>query len=167
MRRNSMDCVRKLLFYFMRLLFSHCIVGALALSGCGSSDHGTLSSLQSRAVTLPDGFRVTAEVVISGPDMERGLMYRTELSAGRGMLFVHAEPGRYPYGMANCKIPLDIIWMNASHKVVEISANTPPCPSGGNDCPTYGGHKIASFALELGAGEAARHRVIIGSTIQF
>ena len=148
----------------MRLLL---IFGTLALTGCQSSDTGTLSVLDSRSVTLPDGFPVIAEMAVTGPDMERGMMYRTELPSGQGMLFVHGQPGRYPYWMANCKIPLDIIWMDSSHKVVEISANTPPCPSGGKDCPTYGGHALASFALELAGGEAAKHQVTVGSTIQF
>ena len=148
----------------MRLLF---IFSALALTGCQSTDSGDGSALNSRSVTLPDGFVVTAEVAVTEPDMQRGLMYRTELPAGHGMLFAHGEPGRYPYWMANCKIPLDIIWMDISHRVVEISADTPPCPLGNRNCPTYGGHAVASFALELGAGEAAKHQVKVGSTIQF
>jgi uncharacterized membrane protein (UPF0127 family) len=148
----------------MRLVF---LFGALALTGCRSNDSDGINSLNTRSVTLPDGFVVTAEVVVTGPEMERGLMYRTELPAGHGMLFGHGAPDRYPYWMANCKIPLDIIWMDTSHRVVEISANTPPCPDGGKDCPTYGGHTIASFVLELGGGEAAKHRVAPGSTIQF
>ena len=143
------------------------ISSALLLTACHSSDSGSASSLNTRSVTLPDGFPVIAELALTSSDMERGMMYRTELLAGHGMLFVHGEAGRYPYWMANCRIPLDIIWMDASHRVVEISANTPPCPSGGKDCPTYGGHAVATFALELGAGEAAKHRVNAGSTIQF
>jgi uncharacterized membrane protein (UPF0127 family) len=147
----------------MRLLL---IFGAIALTGCQSNDSGG-NSLNTRSVTLPDGFAVTAEVVVTEPDMERGMMYRTELPSGHGMLFGHSQPGRYAYWMANCKIPLDIVWMDSSHRVVEISANTPPCPSGDKDCPTYGGHAVASFALEIGSGEAAKHQVTVGSTLQF
>lgn len=138
----------------------------MALTGCRSNDSSTTSVLNTRTVTLPDGFQVTAEVAVTAPEMERGLMYRTELPAGHGMLFGHGEPGHYPYWMANCKIPLDIVWMDLSHHVIEISADTPPCPSGKN-CPTYGGHALAVFALELGGGEAAKHQVTMGSTIQF
>lgn len=148
----------------MRLFF---ISIAFILTACQSNDSGSASSLNTRSVTLPDGYQVIAELALTSSDMERGMMYRTELLAGHGMLFVHGEAGRYPYWMANCKIPLDIIWMDGSHRVVEISANTPPCPSGGKDCPTYGGHAVATFALELGAGEAARHQVTVGSSIQF
>jgi uncharacterized membrane protein (UPF0127 family) len=146
---------------------SFLILFAMTFISCGSNQPGGAESLNTRTVTLPDGFEVIAEVEISEPDMERGMMYRTELPAGRGMLFVHAQPGRYPYWMANCKIPLDIIWLDISHTVVEISPDTPPCPSGGKDCPTFGGHRVASFGLELGGGEAAKHRVTVGSTIKF
>ncbi len=143
------------------------VLSAFLLTGCQSNDSGGSTALTNRTVTLPDGFQVNAEVEINAEDMERGMMYRTELPVGHGMLFVHGQAGRYPYWMANCKIPLDIIWMDANHKVVEISANTPPCPSGGKDCPTYGGHAVASFALELGAGEAGKHQVVVGSSIGF
>jgi uncharacterized membrane protein (UPF0127 family) len=118
-------------------------------------------------VTLPDGFTVAAEVKFTPEDMKRGMMYRSDLPSGHGMLFVHGAMGRHPYWMANCKIPLDIIWIDMSHKVVEISHDTPPCPSGGKNCPLYGGRKASAFGLELGAGEAARHSVTIGSTIHF
>ena len=144
------------------------LLTVLALAGCGSADStGGGSALNTRTVTLPDGFAVVAEMAVNSSDMERGMMYRTELKPGHGMLFVHAVPGRYPYWMANCKIPLDIIWMDTEHRVVEISANTPPCPEGGKDCPTYGGHAEAMFALELGGGEAAKHGVVPGARIAF
>jgi uncharacterized membrane protein (UPF0127 family) len=168
MRFNNIGCVWKLSFYLMRFpLACFTLAGTLAVTGCQSNESATGDALKYRTATLPDGFAVTAEMAVNGPDMERGMMYRTELPSGHGMLFVHGTAGRYPYWMANCKIPLDIIWMDAVHKVVEISPDTPPCPSGGRDCPTYGGHALASFALELGGGEAAKHNVIIGSTIQF
>jgi uncharacterized membrane protein (UPF0127 family) len=148
------------------LLILSVLAGVLILDACSSQESAT-TALNTRAVTLPDGFTVAAEVAVSGPAMEKGMMYRTELAAGSGMLFVHGQPGRYPYWMANCKIALDIIWMDAGHKVVEISANTPPCPAGGADCPTYGGHAVAMYGLEVAAGEASKHRVEVGSVLRF
>lgn len=145
------------------------LAAAALLCGCGDSGSGANfdSSQQMRAVTLPDGAEVKAEVEISTADMAKGMMYRTSLPADHGMLFVHGGAGSYPYWMANCKIALDIIWMDSSHKVVEISAKTPPCPDGGSGCPNYGGHTTAQYVLELGAGEAARHQVKQGSILQF
>ena len=143
------------------------ILSALTLTACHSSDNVEPDALNSRTVTLPDGFQVAAEVEVNPEDMARGMMYRSELPPGHGMLFVHGTPGRYPYWMANCKIALDIIWLDQDHRVVEISPDTPPCPSGGSDCPTYGGHATSSFGFELGAGQAAKHKVIVGSTLAF
>jgi uncharacterized membrane protein (UPF0127 family) len=120
-----------------------------------------------REVTLPDGFKVNAELKVTAGEMARGMMYRESLEAGNGMLFVHAKPGQYGYWMANCKIPLDIIWMDSNHQVVEISANTPPCPSGGSGCPSFGGHFVSQYVLEIGANEAQKHGVREGVTLQF
>jgi len=144
----------------MRTLRSFLALGVLALAfcfsftGCGSGKQASASA---------DGI----EIKVTAADLTRGMMYRTELAPGRGMLFVHSVAKKYPYWMANCKIPLDIVWMNLQKEVVEISPNTPPCPSGGQDCPRYGGNFDASWVLELGAGEAAKHKVAVGSRIQF
>jgi len=141
---------------------------ALALAGCGGSGPaGAQTSLNTRTVTLPDGFEVATELKVTPEDMARGMMYRDKLAGGRGMLFIHSQPGRNPYWMANCIIPLDIIWMDSDHKVVEISPSTPPCPAGGNSCPTYGGNAVSQYVLELGGGEAAKHQVRDGSLVRF
>ncbi len=144
------------------------VVLCVWLQGCLHSSHTTtLAGAETRDVTLPDGTPIVAEVEVKPEDMARGMMYRDSIGSGSGMLFVHSETGEYPYWMANCKVPLDIIWMDSAHKVVEISAKTPPCPQGGTDCPTFGGHAPAQFVLELGGGEAAQHSVNIGSAIRF
>ncbi len=63
----------------------------------------------------------------------------TRLPHRRALLFVHQQPGYYRYWMPNVKVPLDIIFMDASRKIVEISANTPLCTTKPEDCLTYGG----------------------------
>lgn len=145
-------------------IFTYALV--FLMVGCenSSSDVAFRSVTQ---VTLPDGTEINAEVKITPAEMEKGMMYRDSLPAGQGMLFVHRAPGQYPYWMANCKFPLDIIWMNPSHDVVEISARTPPCPAGGSDCPTFGGHETAQYVLELGGGEAGKHQIKQGSNLKF
>ena len=141
------------------------LAAASLLSGCGNSSGD--ASIPTREVTLPDSAVIHAEVKISAADMEKGMMYRTSLPNDQGMLFVHGAPGAYPYWMANCKFALDIIWMDSNHRVVEISAKTPPCPAGGSDCPNYGGHTTAQYVLELGGGEASRHQIQQGSVLKF
>jgi hypothetical protein len=127
----------------------------------------TAASVNARTVTLPDGFEVHAELKVTPAEMALGMMYRDSVANGEGMLFVHQRQGLNPYWMGHCTFPLDMIWMDSNHKVVEISANTPPCPSGGSECPNYGGHSPSQFVLEVGGGQAARHDVRVGSELRF
>ena len=128
----------------------------------------TIDEFHSREVKLPDGGKLRAEVMYNPADMMRGMMFRDSLAADRGMLFIHTTPGKYSYWMYQVKIPLDIIWMDRNRRIVEISANTPPCRSvSSKECPHYGGSKDALFVLELAGGVAARHGLNVGDMLQF
>jgi len=83
------------------------------------------------------------------------------------MLFIHDKPGLYPYWMYQVRIPLDMLWMDANHRIVEVSADTPPCKTKASDCDKYGGHQQAQFVLELGGGEAKRLGLHEGDTLDF
>ena len=122
----------------------------------------------SRAVTMPNGSKVYAEMAIEYAEMVRGLMFRDSLAPDRGMLFLHNKMGKYPYWMYQVRIPLDIIWMNSDKQVVEVLANVPPCPSAkSSECPTHGGTRDAQFVLELAAGMAAKYGVVVGTKVDF
>lgn len=119
-------------------------------------------------VTYPDGTTIRAEVALNIMDQARGLMFRDELSPDAGMLFVFMDEAERSFWMYRTKIPLDILWMNASHAIVEISANTPPCPEESRDaCPSYGGNAPAQFVLEIAAGQAAAHGLKVGDRLRF
>ena len=139
---------------------------ALAGTGCDSPSAGP-EVLGLRTVKLPGGQEVRAEVEMTPEDMQKGMMFRDSLARGRGMLFIHDKPGLYPYWMYQVKIPLDMIWMDAAHRIVEISADTPPCKTKASLCPNYGGHQEAQFVLELGGGEARRYGLALGQTLEF
>jgi hypothetical protein len=116
---------------------------------------------------LPDGSTVHVELATTNAEREYGLMSRTSLPQGRGMLFIHDEPGRYPYWMYHCKIGLDILWMNQAHQIVEESADTPPCKGLARTCPSYGGREISRYVLELPAGSIKAHRLALGQVVNF
>ena len=97
----------------------------------------------------------------------RGMMFRDSLAPDRGMLFVHPSPGAYVYWMYQVRIPLDIIWMASDHRIVEISADTPPCRTKASECPQYGGHQRSQFVLELAGGMASKYGLKLGDTISF
>jgi len=143
---------------------------SLALFGCGSKsseDVDPIQAMYTRPVTLADGTRIQAEVLMKPEEMARGMMFREQLPRGRGLLFIHNKPAPYRYFMANVKVPLDIIFMDAARSIVEISPDTPPCTTKPADCPTYGGHHYEQFVLELGGGEAHRLGIQTGQTLTF
>ena len=120
-----------------------------------------------RTVKLPGGQQIRVEVEINDADMYKGMKYRDSLARGRGMLFIHRTPGLYKYWMPQVRIPLDMIWMDTSRRIVEISPDTPPCKTEESLCPNYGGHETAQFVLELGGGEARRLGLTLGQTLEF
>lgn len=139
----------------------------LATAACGSRPI-TMEEFRARIVTLPDGKEIRAEVVAHPTEMMRGMMFRDSLAEDRGMLFIHGSEGRFAYWMYQVRIPLDIIWMDRNHRIVEISANTPPCPSSkASECPNFGGKQNALFVLELAGGVAARHGLKTGDVLNF
>jgi hypothetical protein len=153
----------------MRYLMPHFMLMLLLsfmASGCGSETEGP-EVLGLRKVTLPGGQQIRAEVEMDAVDMQKGMMFRDSLPRGRGMLFIHQTPGLYPYWMYQVRIPLDMIWMDASRRIVEISPDTPPCKTKASLCANYGGHQTAQFVLELGGGEARRLGLSLGQTLEF
>ena len=118
-------------------------------------------------VMLPDGSTVHVELAKTEAERNFGLMERTSLPQGRGMLFIHEQPGHYGYWMYDCKIPLDIIWMDQNHRIVEMSPHTPPCKGKSSTCPSYGGKETSVYVLELPAGSIKAHQLAVGQTVNF
>jgi uncharacterized membrane protein (UPF0127 family) len=137
------------------------------LTGCGSDADSELREFNTRPVVLPDGTKITAEVMTRPADMQRGMMFRDALPDGEGMLFVHGSPGQYSYWMYQVKVPLDIIWMDARGRIVEIAENVPPCKTAASECPSYGGKQTSLVVLELPGGYGRRHGVVLGDVIRF
>lgn len=121
----------------------------------------------STLVMLPDGSTVHVELATTERQREYGLMERTKLPEGRGMLFVLDEEKPHAFWMYHCKIALDIVWMNTAHQIVEMSPNTPPCTGKAATCPNYGGRAPSKYVLELPAGSIKRHGLGVGQTIAF
>lgn len=149
----------------MRFQIGAVVVFAGWLTGCGGA---TSLGPGEREIKLPNGTAIVVETMIRAEDMARGMMYRDSLAPNRGLLFMHGSEGNVPYWMHNVKVPLDIVWMDKTRTVVEISANTPPCDGKPADqCPPYGGRKKAMFVLELAGGMAAKYNVTEGAVLDF
>jgi len=142
------------------------IVALLGLVACARTPAPPpMSSSYGPRVTLPDGYSVAVETASDEETRNQGLMYRDQLHEGTGMLFFFPATGDYPFWMKNTLIPLDLIWIDESHKVVHVAGNVPPCKA--DPCPSYPPNAPARYVLELAAGMAGRHRVVTGSTLRF
>jgi uncharacterized membrane protein (UPF0127 family) len=142
--------------------------GCALMMACSQGEPASPSGLPIMRVTLPDGTVIRAEVALNVLDQARGMMFREEVRPDAGMLFVFMEEAPRAFWMFRTKIPLDIIWMNNNREIVEISADTPPCEATERDgCPSFGGNYPSRYVLELGAGQAAAHRLSLGDRLSF
>lgn len=142
------------------------LLALLLCIGCGSKPD-LAEDINTQLITLPAGGQIRAQVVLTQREMESGMKFRDALPQGRGMLFVHNKSAPYVYWMSNVRVPLDIVFMDSSHRIVEIAADTPPCAKKPEECPVYGGHASEQFVLELRAGEAQRLGLHQGQTLGF
>jgi uncharacterized protein len=143
------------------------VSGMFFLAGCRSETPRSDATVL-KAITLPGGQVIQAELMMRREDMMRGMMFRTSLAPDRGLFFVHGRMGRYGYWMHNVRVPLDIIWLDKEHRIVEISPNTPGClETDPVKCPHYGGTVDSAFVLELAGGMAAKYGLAVGQTLSF
>ncbi|HEX6283102.1 MAG TPA: DUF192 domain-containing protein [Nitrososphaera sp.] len=110
---------------------------------------------------------VIARVFVEVPDdleeSMRGLMFRKHLPWNAGMLFAYYEEKPRTFWMKNTLIPLDMIFVDGSSKIVEIKENVPPCAQ--DECPTYPSREPAQYVLEVNAGFAQEKGVKVGDRL--
>lgn len=97
--------------------------------------------------------RVYVEVADTPELRERGLMYRTELDADKGMIFLWAAADIHAFWMKNTYIPLDMMFIH-KHNVVGIVENAEPQ----TETPRFV-DAPSDAVLEVPAGTAARHGI--------
>src|SRR2546421_10102294 len=105
---------------------------------------------------------VQVEVVRTGPQRARGLMFRQDLPRDHGMLFVFDETSEQTFWMRNTLIPLDIVYLGDDRAVVGVVANAAPR----TDTPRSVG-KPSRYVVEVSGGQAAAHGVGPGTRAAF
>ncbi|MEA2325265.1 MAG: uncharacterized protein QOE68_224 [Thermoanaerobaculia bacterium] len=125
----------------------------------------TTADAAATRIILPDHSAVIVEVASDDPTREQGLMYRDHMAEDRGMIFLFPQAGEYPFWMKNTLIPLDMIWMDADHRIVHIAHDVQPCKA--DPCPNYPPNAKASSVLELATGVAAKHHLRDGDVLRF
>ncbi len=94
-------------------------------------------------------FRV--EVARTSAEQAKGLMFRTAMGADEGMIFPMDPPRDASFWMRNTVIPLDIIFIGADRRILNIAADAVPYSE--TPLPSAG---PVSAVLELNGGRAAQ-----------
>lgn len=102
-------------------------------------------------VTATGPHHFAVEVMRTREQLERGLMYRRQMAADRGMLFDFGVVQPVTMWMRNTYLPLDMVFIAADGRVVSVKRDAEPLsettiPSGGD----------VLGVLEVNAGTAAR-----------
>ena len=143
-----------------RIAAAVCALFLLALASFPAfAENLPVSSLK---ITGHDGkvhdFKV--EVAASAPERATGLMNRTSLAAGEGMIFVFPQPKTVMMWMKDTLIPLDMFFIDSDGKVFNIAENAKPMDE--TIIPSRG---VAAYVLELAGGEAKRLKLAVGDKV--
>ena len=131
-------------------------LGLLLVSGCATGQDSWVEI---------GGKRYAVEIADDNEERARGLMFRDELPADRGMLFVHDREEPLAYWMKNTKIPLDILYFDTQRRLVAQQRDVPPCTLG-DGCPPYPSQAPARYVLELNAGQAEQLKLQVGDELR-
>ena len=91
------------------------------------------------------------EVATTPEQQAQGLMHRTELPDGTGMLFVYKPPRRIAMWMKNTLVSLDMLFAGRNGTVFYIKENAPPLSEDLIPAPGQ-----VAYVLELPAGTVKR-----------
>jgi uncharacterized protein len=110
--------------------------------------------------TGPSPFEV--ELALTDETRERGLMFRTEVPLGTGMLFVFPEVGPHVFWMKNTLIPLDMVFLGGDRRIVGIVENAEPRTLTSRDPGAP-----SQYVLEVAAGTAFARGFRVGDSVEF
>jgi uncharacterized membrane protein (UPF0127 family) len=114
-------------------------------------------------ISTPRGPVAVEVEVVDRPDtIERGLMYREQLGADAGMLFLMGYEKDWAFWMHNTLIPLDMIFIRRDMTIAGIVQNAEP--------KTETLRKVGEsslYVLEVNGGYTASHGVAANAKVWF
>lgn len=121
---------------------------------------GTAARAEMPRMELTAGFhRIEAEVAANQDDRMQGLMQRSRLGAGQGMLFVFPMQQRHCMWMKNTLLPLSVAFLDEEGRIINIRDMQPQTED--NHCADA----PARYALEMNQGWFATRGIKPGMKI--
>ena len=95
--------------------------------------------------------RLEVELAMTGEQHAQGLMYRRNLAADAGMLFLYNGAGMLSMWMKNTAMPLDMMFIAPDGRIVDIAERAVPY-----SLETISARFAASAVLEVSGGTVSR-----------
>lgn len=124
---------------------------ALAALAAGARAAEPFATSSLSLVTAKGRFRFTVEMALDAAQRAQGLQFRETLAAHAGMLFDYERSQPVTMWMKNTLVPLDMLFISADGRVVNIAADTVPKSL----APISSAGPVRAV-LEVNAGTAAR-----------
>jgi uncharacterized membrane protein (UPF0127 family) len=149
--QGSLRRIRHALWHSTAALF----VGCVLLPACSQRPEVVIHSARGP---------VTVQVEIADtPDTRaRGLMYRSDLGANAGMLFMFPNESDQEFWMKNTPLPLDMVFIGKQRRIVGVIREARPFTTN----PLRVGVP-SRYVLEVNGGFCARHSINTGDAVEF
>jgi len=142
-------------------LFALTLLISAPAAGCSARATDDSAKTEALKIVSASGqHRFSVEIADDPAERERGLMYRKSMGDTEGMLFEWPEEDQRAFWMHNTYIPLDILFIDGSGKIVSIARNAAPMDE--TPLPSYA---PAKGVLEINGGLAAKLGVKPGDQI--
>lgn len=106
--------------------------------------------------------KILVEVANNPTERSQGLMYRNEMDADKGMLFIFDNMEMQSFWMKNTIIPLDILFIDNKGVINTIHRNTVPYSE--KSLPSK---QKSQFIVEVNGGFCQRHNINEGDLIEY
>lgn len=132
------------------------LVLAWLLSAAGAD---AASSVRRLTIERRDGVSITlmVEIAAAAQERRRGLMGRTELAAGHGMLFDFGAPALATMWMKDTPLSLDMLFLDEHGQIVWLQPWATP-----HSLALIAAPQPVRYVLEINAGEAQMLGIAIG-----
>jgi len=141
------------------LLLAAIAANAFAFSAGAQLQHFATSELTILSAT--GAHRFTVEVAETPEQMEQGLMFRRTLAPDAGMLFDYKVPTVATMWMRNTMIPLDMLFVDAQGRIVNIHQRAVP-----QSLEVIAAVAPVRAVIELNGGTATRLGIAPGDRVQ-